>query len=77
MTIDVLAFGGDEIAVLMLIEQALGVGVQEIHREMDALEIAAFDGQVARLGGAGAEHDGVEFFEQLCRRDNCCRLRCW
>ena len=35
---------------------------------MDALEVAAFDGQVARLGRAGAEDDGVEFLEQLLRR---------
>src|SRR5260370_17502500 len=31
---------------------------------MNALELAAFNGQVARLGRAGANHDGVEFLEQ-------------
>jgi hypothetical protein len=65
---DVLAFGGDEAAVLCAaVEQAAGVVGQEIHGEMDALEVAAFDGQIARLGGAGAEDDGVELLEQLLR----------
>ena len=35
---------------------------------MNALEIAAFDGQIARLGRAGAEHDGVKFLEQFFGR---------
>ena len=30
---------------VVAVEQALGVGVQELHREVDALEIAALDGQ--------------------------------
>ncbi len=62
---DVLALGGDEVAVVVAVEQALGVGVQKLHGEMDALEIAAFDGQIARLGRAGAEDDGVEFPQQF------------
>ena len=32
---------------------------------MDAFEVAALDGKVASLGGAGAEHDGIRFFEEL------------
>ena len=62
---DVLALGVDEAAVRVLVENGLGVGGEELHREMDALELAAFDGQIARLGGAGAEDDGVEVLEQL------------
>ena len=33
---------------------------QEVHGEVDALELAALDRQVARLGRAAAEADGVE-----------------
>ena len=65
---DILAFGGDEVAVLVAVQEAAGVVGQEIHGEMDALEVAALDGQVARLGRAGAEHDRVELLEQLLRR---------
>ena len=61
---------------LLAVQQAVGVGVQELHGEMDALEVAAFDGQIARLGRAGAEDDGVEFLEELLRPDNSRRLRC-
>ena len=35
---DVLALGGDEIAVLVPVEQRLGVGGEKLHREVDALE---------------------------------------
>ena len=62
---DILAFGGDEVAVLVPVEQRLGVRGQKFHREMNALEIAAFDRQIARLGRAGAEDDGVKFLEQF------------
>ena len=65
---DVLALGGNEGAVLDAVQEAFGVGVEELHREMNALEVAAFDGQIARLGRAGAEDDGVEFAEQIVRR---------
>ena len=72
----VLALGGDVLAVGMAaVEQALGVGVQELHGEVNALEIAALDGQIARLGGAAAQHDGVELAAQLAGRDNPCRPR--
>ena len=46
----------------------LVLAVQKIHREMNALELAAFDGQIARLGRAGAEDDGVKFLQQFFRR---------
>ena len=42
---------------------------QEIHREDDAVEIAARHVEVARRLGAAGEHDRVEFREQL-RRGN-------
>jgi hypothetical protein len=45
-------------------EEGLGVGLEEFHGEMDAVEGAAFDGEVAGFGGAGAEDDGVEFAEE-------------
>ncbi len=51
-------------------EQAAGVVGEEIHGEMDALEAAAFDGQIARLGRPGAQDDGVELLEQLLCRDS-------
>ncbi len=63
---DVLALGGDESAVgVVRVEQAFGVGVQKLHGEMDALELAALDRQIARLGRAAAEDDGVEVAAQF------------
>ena len=44
----------------LLSSRLLVLRVQELHGEVDALELAAGDGQVARLGRAAAEHDGVE-----------------
>ena len=41
---------------------------EEVHREVDALELAAGDRQVARLGRAAAEADGVELGEELVGR---------
>ena len=58
---DVLVLRRDVLAVgVLAVEQALGVGVQELHREVDALEVAALDRQIARLGRAAAQDDGVE-----------------
>ena len=42
---------------------------EEIHREVHALEIAAFDRQVARQRGAGADDGGVEILDQQLRLD--------
>ena len=42
---------------------------QEVHREVDPLEVAPLDRQVARLGRAAAEADGVELGEELLGRD--------
>ena len=50
-------------------QHGLGVGGEILHREMHAREVAALDGQVARLGGAGADHRGVVFLEEDLRLD--------
>src|SRR5207302_689351 len=66
----VLILGGDVLAVdVVAVEQALGVGVQELHSIVDALEVAAFDGQVTPLRGAAAKDEGVKLRLQIgdCR----------
>ncbi len=52
----------------MAIEQASGVAGQEIHGEVDPLQIATFDLEVATLGGTGTNDCSVKFLEQLVRR---------
>ena len=42
---------------------------QEVHGEMDALELAARDRQVARLLGAAGEHHRVVLGDELLGRD--------
>ncbi len=42
---------------------------EEIHREMDAVQLAPGDIQVARPLGAAGQHDGVEVGQQLVDRD--------
>src|SRR5205085_4003263 len=42
---------------------------QEIHREMDAVEIAAGDREIAAGFGAASQRDRVILFEQLVRID--------
>ena len=67
----VLALGGNVSAVLVAaVQQALGVGVQELHGEMDALEVSAlrFGEEIVRVGGAAGQHDGVELLAQLFGR---------
>ena len=59
----VFACGGNEIAVPVTVEQALGIRGEEVHGEVNSLELPAFDGQIARLRGAGAKNDGVEFVQ--------------
>ena len=49
------------------IEQTLGVAGQEVHREMDALQIPAGDGQIARPRRAGGQQQGIELILQLPR----------
>ncbi len=41
---------------------------QEVHRVMDAVELAAGDVEVARPLGAAGQHDGVVVGQQLVRR---------
>ena len=55
----------------------LVLAMQKFHGEMDALEMAAFDGQIARLGRAGAKNDGIKFAQAVFPPDNLCRPRCW
>src|SRR5207244_7708242 len=66
----VLVLGGNVFAVgVVAVEQALGVGVQELHGKVNALQVAAFNGQIARLRGAAAQNEGIEFGLQIgdCR----------
>ena len=46
------------------IEPTPGVGVQKLHGEVDALEIPSCDRQIARIGGATTQDDGIEFVPQ-------------
>jgi hypothetical protein len=62
-----LSFGGDVFA--FPVEHGLGVRGEELHGEVDALEFAAFDREIARLGGAGADDDGVEVLQELLGGD--------
>jgi len=61
---DIFALGRNVSAVLVAIEKGLGVRVEELHGEVDAWQIAAFDRKIARLGRSGAKNNGVEFCEQ-------------
>ena len=65
---DVLAAGEDrqDVAERLVADAAVLLG-QEIHGEMDAVELAAGDRQVARLLGAAGERDRVVAVEQLGR----------
>ncbi len=64
-----LAVGEDRRAVAgFLAGHAAVLLRQEIHGEMDALELAAGHRQVARLFGAAGEHDGVVVLEQFVGR---------
>ena len=51
---------GDEVAILKLgVQQALGVGVQELHGKVHARRLAPGDGQVAGLGRPRSQHHRV------------------
>ena len=50
------------------VQQALGVGVQELHRKVHAAQVAALDRQVARLCGAGGQHHRVMGVPASARR---------
>mmetsp|Transcript_10690 Transcript_10690/g.29648 ORF Transcript_10690/g.29648 Transcript_10690/m.29648 type:complete len:362 (+) Transcript_10690:280-1365(+) len=62
-----LSFRRDEVAVRMVrVQQTLGIGRQELHGEVDAVQSPAVDGEVPRLGGACGQNNGIRFgFEGL------------
>jgi hypothetical protein len=60
----ILTSSGDVVVSHLAVQHRLGVLGQELHGEVDALQIAAFDGQVAGTGGAGAEDHRVEVLHQ-------------
>ena len=49
------------VTVAAVIQQALGVSTQEVHRQVNALEVAPFNRQVAPFGGAATVDNGVKF----------------
>ena len=58
---DVLVFGGDELPFWDLVPFVAAVlKRKELHREVDAGQLASRHPQVARRRGAAGEHDGVE-----------------
>ena len=52
-----------------MIEQTSGVGRQELHRKMDALQIPSGDGKIPGYCGTAAQNDGVN--GRCCRRIRC------
>src|SRR5688572_31215154 len=63
---DMFVFGRNIFTVSMIgIEQALGIGMEKIHGEMDAVELAAGYGQVARFCRAATEHNGIKLLFEL------------
>ena len=70
MTITCLSLAEMKLPSLMArVEQALGVGAEKLHRHINTLEFASRNRQIARLGRAGTDHDGVEFRFQFARRN--------
>ena len=65
---DALAGGQDLIRHLVAFAAAVLLR-QELHREVDAVQLAAGDVQVARLLGAAGQQDGVELLAQILHRD--------
>ena len=51
------------------VQQRSRAGGQVVHREVHARELAAFDGQVARLRRAGADDGRIEIAQQQLRLD--------
>ena len=39
--------------------------MEEVHGEMNAVQLSSLDGQVAWLRRAGAEHEGIEFLQKI------------
>src|SRR5207247_1110720 len=66
---DVLVRGRDELIVGDLISLTAAIlCCQVFHGEMDALQLTAWNGQIARNGGPAGENDGVELAAQLLDR---------
>ena len=66
----VLAFGADEVGPQVItVNTLLGVGREEVHREMNALGFATGDRQVAWLGGTTGQQHSIELALQILRRD--------
>jgi len=63
---DILARSGDVIHAGGAVQHRLGIRGQKVHGEVDALEVAPFDGQVAGTGRAGAENHRVKVVDQRC-----------
>ena len=52
--------GGDVVAISQArVQQALGVGGEEVHGKVHARRLAAGDGQVARARAPSGQHDRV------------------
>ena len=69
ITTTFLPVGEDRLDIaLRLVADAPVLLRQEVHREMDALELAARDRQIARLLGAAREHDRVVLLDELVDR---------
>ena len=67
---DVPPLRGDVLAVPEAgVEQALRVGGEELHGQVDAVEAPPLDRQVARLRGPGAEHHRLVVLHQPVGRD--------
>ncbi len=52
------------------VEHVLGVGCEEFHGEMNAIQLPAGDRQIAGFRRPAAQHDSVELFGQLLRWDD-------
>ena len=61
----VLVFGVDRRPSAGAVKQPTGVGGEIFHRLVDAVQLAAGNRQVARLGGPAAQHDGVKLLAQV------------
>jgi hypothetical protein len=62
---DVLALGVDEFLIDGPTQRPLVALREVIHREVDALQLAPGDGQIARLGRAAGQHDRVKIPPQV------------
>ena len=66
---DVLAASEDRVGVICGFAAQPSILLrQEIHGEMDAFQLAAGNGQVARLLSAAGEHDRIMVFKEFCSR---------